>query len=339
MICICGGGTGGHLAIARALGAELKRRGVCVIFVGSQQGQDKMWFENSDIFEQKYFLASSGVANKSGFKRLFSLLNIIKLSFACLSIFKKHKIKAVISVGGYSAAPAAFAAIASFKPLFIHEQNAHTGSLNALLKPLAKKFFCSYDKNEAFDYPVRQEFFALARIRSKCECVLFLGGSQGASAINALALALAPILNQRGVKIIHQCGAKEYESVRAKYDELGIKARIYDFSQHLPELMSRADVCVSRAGASSLWELCANALPSVFIPYPYAAGDHQYYNAKFLADLGLAGLFRQESLEPSAVLEFIDNMDLASISASLKEKINSGGSQKIIDEVLKNIKI
>ena len=148
MICICGGGTGGHLAIARALGAELKRRGVCVIFVGSQQGQDKMWFENSDIFEQKYFLASSGVANKSGFKRLFSLLNIIKLSFACFGIFKKHKIKAVISVGGYSAAPAAFAAIASFKPLFIHEQNAHTGSLNALLKPLAKKFFCSYDKNE-----------------------------------------------------------------------------------------------------------------------------------------------------------------------------------------------
>ena len=89
MICICGGGTGGHLAIARALGVELKRRGVCVIFVGSQQGQDKMWFENSEIFTQKYFLASSGVANKSGFKRLFSLLNIIKLSFACLSIFKK----------------------------------------------------------------------------------------------------------------------------------------------------------------------------------------------------------------------------------------------------------
>ena len=200
-------------------------------------------------------------------------------------------------------------------------------------------FNCPVDKNEAFDYPVRQEFFALARIRSKCECVLFLGGSQGASAINALALALAPILNQRGVKIIHQCGAKEYKSVRAKYDELGIKARIYDFSEHLPELMSRADVCVSRAGASSLWELCANALPSVFIPYPYAAGDHQYYNAKFLADLGLAGLFRQESLESSAVLEFIDNMDLASISASLKEKINMDGSQKIVDEVLKNIKI
>ena len=77
----------------------------------------------------------------------------------------------------------------------------------------------------------------------------------------------------------------------------------------------------------------------MFIPYPYAAGDHQYYNAKFLADLGLAGLFRQESLESSTVLEFIDNMDLASISASLKEKINSGGSQKIVDEVLKSIKI
>lgn len=339
MICICGGGTGGHLSIARALGVELKNRGIKSIFIGSQQGQDKMWFENSEIFTQKYFLASSGVANKSGLKKLFSLLNIIKLSFACFGIFKKHKIKAVISVGGYSAAPAAFAAIASFKPLFIHEQNAATGSLNALLKPLAKKFFCSYDKNEPFDYPVGQEFFALARIRSKCECVLFLGGSQGASAINALALSLAPILASRGVKIIHQCGAKEYEGVRAKYDELGVEAEVFDFSKQIPQLMNKADICISRAGASSLWELCANALPSVFIPYPYAAGDHQYYNAKFLSDLGLAGLFRQESLEPSAVLEFIDKMDLAGISTSLKQQIQSHGSQKIIDEVLKSVKI
>lgn len=339
MICICGGGTGGHLAIARALGAELKNRGIKSIFVGSQHGQDKMWFENSDIFEQKYFLASSGVANKKGAKKLFSLLNIIKLSFACLNIFKKHKIKAVISVGGYSAAPAALGAIASFKPLFIHEQNAHTGSLNALLKPLAKKFFCSYDKNEPFDYPVAQEFFSLSRIRSKCGCVLFLGGSQGASAINALALSLAPILASRGVKIIHQCGAKEYESVRAKYSKLGVDADVCDFSKQMPRLMSQADVCVSRAGASSLWELCANALPSVFIPYPYAAGDHQYYNAKFLSDLGLAGLFRQESLDAARVLDFIDKMDLASISASLKQQIQSHGSQKIIDEVLKSIKI
>lgn len=339
MICICGGGTGGHLAIARALGAELKKRGIAVIFIGSQQGQDKMWFESSEIFTQKYFLPSSGVANKRGIKKLFSLLNIIKLAFTCFGIFKKHGVKAVISVGGYSAAPAAFASIASFKPLFIHEQNAATGSLNALLKPLAKKFFCSYDKNEPFDYPVGEEFFERSRIRSKCECVLFLGGSQGASAINALALALAPTLNKRGIKIIHQCGSKEFGSVRAKYSELGIEVQLYDFSKQMPELMSRADVCVSRAGASSLWELCANALPSVFIPYPYAAGDHQYYNAKFLTDLGLAGLFRQESLEPSAVLDFIGKMDLESISKALKEQIESRGSEKIIDEVLKSVKI
>ena len=337
MICITGGGTGGHLAIARALGRELKSRGVECIFIGSQKGQDIAWFEGSSLFKQSYFLASSGVVDKRGLKKLFSLFNILKLVKECFKIFKEHKISAVISVGGYSSAPASMASVAARLPLFIHEQNAKIGRLNALLKPFARGFFSSYFKIKC-DYPVNAEFFAKARIRARLKQILFLGGSQGASFINALALKLAPKLNELDVQISHQSGAKEYEQIKASYEKLGIKADVFAFSKDIASYMNKADVCVSRAGASSLWELSANALPCVFIPYAYAAGDHQYYNAKFLSDLGLCVLVRQEGASKEFVLDAIKNMDLKSISSGLKKQINQGGAAKIIDFVLKNLK-
>ena len=116
MIVICGGGTGGHLAIARSFCEELNRRGIKPIFIGSTSGQDKFWFENDDKFAQKFFLPSSGVVNKRGLAKLKSLTNIISLALKCRQIFKENGVKAVISVGGYSAAPAAIAAIISKTP-------------------------------------------------------------------------------------------------------------------------------------------------------------------------------------------------------------------------------
>ena len=324
MICICGGGTGGHLRIAKALAIEFKNKGQNCVFIGSTSGQDKMWFENTDIFETTYFLPSSGVVNKKGFKKFFSLLNIIKLSFACKKIFKKHKIHTVISVGGYSAAAPSIASVLFGLPLFIHEQNAKVGRLNELLKPFCKHFFSSYFKdNESnfWDYPVSSEFFDNARERNDLKCVLFLGGSQGASFINNLALNLAPILNRKGISIIHQCGAKEFDEISAKYEQIGIKAELFAFSKEIANLMNKADLCISRAGASSLWELAANALPTIFIPYPHAASDHQYYNAKFLADNNLAKILRQNEADEKAILQIIENINLKIISSGLKSII------------------
>lgn len=338
MICIAGGGTGGHLAIARALANELRKREIECIFIGSSNGQDKMWFEKSLLFSHKYFLPSSGVVNKKGIKKLFSLLNILKLAFLCLKIFKEHKIKAVISVGGYSSAPASFAAILARKYFFIHEQNAVIGRLNSLLLRFATGFFSSYHKGflaKSWDYPVKDDFFAAARKREKLENILFLGGSQGAKAINELALELAPKLKEKNIKITHQCGKNDFESVKAKYDELGIPADVFDFSDKMPEIMNKADLAISRAGASTLWELCANALPAIFVPYPHAASNHQYFNADFLAKQDLAKIIIQSEISSQKVLDMIENMDISSISQSLKDKIKSGASKEIIDEILK----
>ncbi|WP_096026912.1 undecaprenyldiphospho-muramoylpentapeptide beta-N-acetylglucosaminyltransferase [Campylobacter lanienae] len=335
MIAITGGGTGGHLAIAKAFANELNSRGIKAIFIGSSSGQDKMWFENSDIFEATYFLNSSGVVNKRGFGRLKSLINILNLAFKCKRIFKFHKISSVISVGGYSAAPAAFGAIIWGKKLYIHEQNAVIGRLNLILKPFAREFFSSYFELK-FDYPVDEKFFKISRIRKNLNTILFLGGSQGANFINNLALNLAKDLDKNGIKIIHQCGQKDYETIVEKYKELNIKAEIFAFSKDIDLFMSRADFCISRAGASTIWELCAASLPTLFIPFPYAANNHQFYNAKFLNDQNAAMVLKEDEIDNKNLLNIIYNLNLEDVSQKLINLLNKNGSKVIIDRILEN---
>ncbi|WP_096029570.1 undecaprenyldiphospho-muramoylpentapeptide beta-N-acetylglucosaminyltransferase [Campylobacter lanienae] len=335
MIAITGGGTGGHLAIAKAFANELNSRGIKAIFIGSSSGQDKMWFENSDIFEATYFLNSSGVVNKRGFGRLKSLINILNLAFKCKRIFKFHKISSVISVGGYSAAPAAFGAIIWGKKLYIHEQNAVIGRLNLILKPFAREFFSSYFEPK-FDYPVDEKFFKISRIRKNLNTILFLGGSQGANFINNLALNLAKDLDKNGIKIIHQCGQKDYETIVEKYKELNIKAEIFAFSKDIDLFMSRVDFCISRAGASTIWELCAASLPTLFIPFPYAANNHQFYNAKFLNDQNAAMVLKEDEIDNKNLLNIIYNLNLEDISQKLINLLNKNGSKVIIDRILEN---
>ena len=335
MIAITGGGTGGHLAIAKAFANELNSRGIKAIFIGSSSGQDKMWFENSDIFEATYFLNSSGVVNKRGFGRLKSLINILNLAFKCKKIFKFHKVSSVISVGGYSAAPAAFGAIICGKKLYIHEQNAVIGRLNLILKPFAREFFSSYFEPK-FDYPVDEKFFKISKIRKNLNTILFLGGSQGANFINNLALSLAKDLDKNGIKIIHQCGQKDYEIIVEKYKELNIKAEVFAFSKDIDLFMSRADFCISRAGASTIWELCAASLPTLFIPFPYAANNHQFYNAKFLNDQNAAMVLKEDEIDSKNLLNIIYNLNLEDISQKLINLLNKNGSKVIIDRILQD---
>lgn len=339
MIVITGGGTGGHLVIAKAIKEELVKCGINPLYVGSDRGQDKQWFENDMDFIGKYFLPSKGIVNKRGFQKLFALFQTIRLAFTCKKLFQKHRIRAVFSVGGYSAAPASFAAILGGIPLYIHEQNAVTGKLNALLKPFAKAFFSSYDKH-AFTchYPIREAFFNHQRVRKEFKTIIFLGGSQGASFLNSLACQLAPRLHEKGIKIIHQTGTKEFEAITLFYQNASIPADVFDFSAHMPQKLYQADIAISRAGASTLWELCASALPTLFIPFPYAAANHQFFNAKALVDDGLALIELQRPLETTYILEQLERLPLQSISEKLTHSIQAGGAKIIAEQLLSHTK-
>ena len=329
MIAITGGGTGGHLRVAKAIKNELNKRGIKPIFIGSSAGQDKEWFENDEGFNETYFLDSKGVVNQKGLNKINSLINILKLSLEANKILKKHNIKKVFSVGGFSAAPASFGAIISKKELYIHEQNAHIGALNKLLKPFSKRFFNTFFYNDP--YPIENIFFQ-SRIRKKVKTVIFLGGSQGASAINNLAMDLAPFLKEKEINIIHQTGKRDYLKIKEFYETNNIKADFFDFDKNLTEKIKKADLAISRAGASTLFELAANNLPAVYIPYPYAAGDHQYYNAKFLADKKASFVFKQNEIEKEKILNIL-NLDLRDYSQNLAKIIQKNGAEYIVNEM------
>lgn len=336
-IAISGGGTGGHLAIAKALMQECQKRGIPCIYIGSTQGQDRAWFESEEGFSFRYFLPTQGVVNQRGLGIFKSLLAQLKATFLAYKILKKHKITHLFSVGGYSSAPASFASLLSFIPLFIHEQNAVKGTLNALLSPFAKKIFGSFqDSGKNFyntSYPVREEFFANSRERGELKTILFLGGSQGAVAINDFALQIAPLLHQKGIKIIHQSGERDFERLQKAYSELAIPVNLFAFSSNLVEKMKEADFCISRAGASSVWEMCANALPALYIPYPYAAKNHQFYNALFFSQKGLGLLYKQEDLSPQ-ILEKILEFPINQTSKTLPTLISSNGAKEILEVIL-----
>ncbi|MFA6195864.1 MAG: undecaprenyldiphospho-muramoylpentapeptide beta-N-acetylglucosaminyltransferase [Sulfurimonas sp.] len=336
-LCITGGGTGGHLMIAHSLVEAAVSAGHEVIFIGSTSGQDKKYFEHNSPFSTVYFLETTGVVNQKGFGKLKALFKVFKALLASRKILKKHKIEAVYSVGGFSAAPASFASLSSFTPLFIHEQNAVEGKLNSLLKPFAKRFISAYDKNSPIQgYPVNESFFKSARVRKELKTIIFLGGSQGAKAINELALSVACGLQTRGIKIIHQAGENDYERVKNAYENLGVAVELYGFTKELPLLIPHADLAVSRSGASTLWELCASGVPSFFIPYPHAAGDHQFYNAKFIVDNNLGWCERESEDLKEKLLSILDEK-LEEKSKKLLEYAKKEVAQKMIRDVEESI--
>jgi len=341
-IVMTGGGTGGHLAIVRAVKEQIagNREQVAssrehgawdeLVYIGSANGQDRAWFGEDEDFAARYFLPTHGVVNRGIMGKIASVGMLAKTTWQTIRLLRRHRARVVFSVGGYSAAPAAFAAKLLRIPLVIHEQNAALGSLNRLLKPYAAAFLSSYDSQSPVKaYPVQRVFFDRARVRDRVETVIFLGGSQGAEAINDLALSLAPQLVQRGIRILHQAGERHLERVRKAYDALGIEAELFGFTSELPELMARADLAVARAGASTLWELAANGLPTLFVPYPYAAGDHQYHNARYLSDQGAAWVVRQEDLDTQDVLGRLERADLSLISRKLMALSDPDGAAQI----------
>ena len=322
-----GGGTGGHLAIIKAVKEELKES--CLIYIGSTKGQDKDWFESDTQFESKYFLDTQGIVNQGILGKFKSIYMLLKGILKAIKILKESNAKVVFCVGGFSAAPTSFASKLLKIPLVIHEQNASIGSLNKLLRPYCDAFLSSYEKDSPIKaYPIKKEFFEKSHTRKEIKTIIFLGGSQGAVAINKLALKLARRLRDRDINIIHQAGEKNIQEVEQLYRDINVKATVFGFTTRLSDYMAKADFAVARAGASTLWELSAIGCPTLFIPYPYAAGDHQYYNAKFLEQQSVAWIIREEALTPDKVLKILDE-DIEVRSTKLQKLIEKDGALQI----------
>ena len=138
--------------------------------------------------------------------------------------------------------------------------------------------------------------------------------------------------------MIHQCGERDFERVEKAYKDQKLDVELYSFTKELPALINRADLAVSRAGASTLWEVTANGLPALFVPYPYAAGDHQFYNARHLADKGLAWSYRESESYSRNLIAILES-DLEEKSRGLMALSHKGGAESIIDNIEESLDV
>ena len=146
-------------------------------------------------------------------------------------------------------------------------------------------------------------------------------------------MKLTPYLKSKNINITHQCGKNDFEMLKEFYKNQDMSVDLFEFSTSLHVKLQEADICIARAGAGSVWELSACGVPTLFIPYPHAASNHQYYNAKFLSDKSLAKIIEEKDLQVEDVISWIESVYVESISQSLSQLISKNGADKIVQIV------
>ncbi len=300
-VIIAGGGTGGHIFPAVAVGKALQRLqpGTQLLFVGAL---GKMEMEK--VPQAGFEIIGLDIA---GFNRSNLLKNItlpfklIKSRLQAKKIIREFNPGAVVGVGGYASFPMLQAAQSMGIPTLIQEQNSHAGKSNKLLARRAKSVCVAYANMEKFfpadkiiitGNPVRTEITdidvaaAVAKegygLDAEMKTVLVIGGSLGAKSINEAIDAGLEELMAQNLQLIWQTGAPYYEQAKAKAEKFGSRVVVVNFIKEMGHAYAAADVVVSRAGALAIAELCIVGKPVIFVPYPFAADDHQKANAKAL---------------------------------------------------------
>jgi len=306
-LVMTGGGTGGHYfpAIAIAEGARCKWNGQPIMFVGSKRGIESRLLEKSDW--QYLLLDIEGFVGRSIIKIIKSSW---KLAIACYQlrmIWKSSRPMAVIGTGGYGSAPALLAARSLGIPFFLHESNAKPGLLVKYLAPYASGVWCGMEavkvhltgaRSILTGTPVRSAFLRnfiplqLVSLKSKFR-LLVLGGSGGASVINRAMLDISSALLGRfpNLWIMQQVGEKEFNNLSLHVTDK--RHSIVPFICNMDTEMEAAALVITRSGASTCAELMACGRPSIMIPMPNSAGNHQVTNAQAMVDDGRTVMIRQ----------------------------------------------
>ncbi len=335
-VIISGGGTGGHIYPAIAIANELKLRytDADFLFVGAK---DKMEMEK--VPQAGYQIKGLWI---SGIQRRLTLSNLMFPFKLLSSLWKANKIirnfkpNIVIGTGGFASGPTLMVANWYGIPTLIQEQNSYPGITNKLLSKKANKICVAYDGLERFfssdkiiktGNPVRQDLLNIEDKRQEAKqffklegkkTVLVLGGSLGARRINQLIESKLDYFKIQDVQVIWQCGKLYYDEYK-KYDELDY-VQVHQFLNRMDLAYAGADIIISRAGASSVSELCIVAKPTVFIPSPNVAEDHQTKNAKAIADANGALLIKESELNKFEV-KFTQLLNDENLSLKLSENI------------------
>lgn len=359
---ITGGGTGGHIypAVAVADGLLDKDGEICICYVGNPKNLE------AEIVKNKNYtflpVQSSGMPRKATLSLIFWVMQMLLGWIKCCYYIWKYKPDVIFGTGGYVSAPVLFAGITMGVPFVMHDCDANPGLVTRRLAPFAASISVAFDvecerlhnKNcHVNGNPIRKEFAVLSKseARSSLELkdkftICIMGGSQGAKNINSSAVKILKELSLRDYQIIFQTGKRNYNDViyelEKNYPEYKNDPNIIirPYFENMAQVLKSSDIAVSRAGSLSISELCASGVASIFVPYPYAAADHQRKNARYMADNN-AGLYIEDAdLSPKTLSEFIyllsENKDrLADIRQNALKIAKYDGVENIIEQIEK----
>jgi len=303
-LLIIAGGTGGHIFPALAVAQAYQAAGHGEVYWLGAKGKLE-----EKVIEGKFpidYLPISGLRGKGFITKLKIPFQLIKSIFKAIQVIKKINPEVILAMGGYVSGPGGVAAKLLGKPLIIHEQNSIAGLTNKLLSKIANTILEAFPhtlKNaQTVGNPVRKEIIDMpdpkTRLTPRTHAIhlLILGGSQGAHFINE---KMPKILKNfpTGCRPIvwHQTGMNDRRQVLEDYRECLLDARVDDFIHDMFEAYEWADVVIARAGALTIAELAAAGLASILIPLPTAVDNHQYYNAKYLAEGDAAVILEQNN--------------------------------------------
>lgn len=345
------GGTGGHIFPGLAVAHELAARGARVFWLGTRDGMEsRLVPANGVAFEAIDFASVRG----KGVKRL--LLGPYAIARASTQAWKAigmHRPGVVIGFGGFVSFPGAIMGVARDVPLVIHNLDARPGLANRVLRHGADRVLTGFPgvlgegrdrRVEWVGNPLRADIEALPPPEERFAGrtgplrLLVLGGSLGALALNdTVPQALASLSPVARPLVVHQAGERHIDALRERYAQSGVEAECVPFIHDMAARYAEADVVVCRSGATTVAELAAVGLPSLLVPYPHAADDHQVDNARVLADRGAAQMWLQRDFTPARLASWLSSLDrprLLAMAAKARELRKAGAARRVAEVCL-----
>ncbi|KZS39053.1 UDP-N-acetylglucosamine--N-acetylmuramyl-(pentapeptide) pyrophosphoryl-undecaprenol N-acetylglucosamine transferase [Aquimarina aggregata] len=353
-VILSGGGTGGHIYPAIAIANELSSRypEVSILFVGAK---DRM--EMQKVPQAGYEIIGlwiSGIQRKLTLSNLLFPIKLLSSLWKSKRVIKKFKPDVVIGTGGFASGPLLKVANAKSIPTLIQEQNSFPGITNKWLSKGADKICVAYDNMNRFfpedkivktGNPVRQDLLTIEgkkeegllkyNLDAQKKTILVLGGSLGARRVNQLIEKELDFFQKNDVQVLWQCGKLYFEEYK-KYNSQN-QIQVHQFLDTMDLAYAAADVIISRAGASSVSELCIVGKPVLFIPSPNVAEDHQTKNAKAIVDQGGARMLKESELDE----QFQDVLSEILVSKTIQEELSGkiktlalpNATSDIVDEI------
>jgi UDP-N-acetylglucosamine--N-acetylmuramyl-(pentapeptide) pyrophosphoryl-undecaprenol N-acetylglucosamine transferase len=342
---IAGGGTGGHLfpgiAVAEALAAH---GGTDVLFVGSRYGIEATAVPHAGFaFRALHVRGLRGRGWRGVAALAWQLPLALLRSWRIIGAFRPAL---VLGLGGYASVPVVLAAWLRRVPSVLMEQNAHPGLANRLLGRVARRVCTTFTESERFFPPGRavRTGNPVRALRSAAQpavgrfTLFVFGGSQGAHTINVAAVEAVRMVAAElpSLRVIHQTGSADAEWVQRCYREMGVDAEVCPFIHDMANAYGRADVVVSRAGATTIAELASVGKPAILVPYPFAADDHQRANAEVLVRHGAAQMILDAELDGARLASHVralirDPRQRTAMAGAVRQQAAPDAARRVLD--------